>query len=171
MASPGHRITEVRRRAGIDRAVLFVHGFSGDQQDTWGLFPTLIGTDTTLNDWDIVSLGYATSLLPDIRGIWSADPDLPILAIHLNTRFDIAPLAQYRSLAIVAHSMGGLVVQRALLDNPKLVARVKHLVAVRNPERRPAESRPARFPEATAEKHDRRRRLRYDPSPGMGGTV
>jgi pimeloyl-ACP methyl ester carboxylesterase len=82
------------------------------------LIPTLLGTDTALNAWDIVSLGYATSLLPDTRGIWSADPDLPILALHLNTRFDIAPLAQYRSLAIVAHSMGGLVVQRALLDNP-----------------------------------------------------
>jgi pimeloyl-ACP methyl ester carboxylesterase len=128
MGSPGHRIIEVRRRAGSDRVILFIHGFSGDQGDTWGLIPTLLGTDTALNAWDIVSLGYATSLLPDIRGIWSADPDLPILALHLNTRFDIAPLAQYRSFAIVAHSMGGLVVQRALLDNPDLVRRVKELI-------------------------------------------
>ena len=46
MASPGHRINEVRKRDGSERAILFIHGFSGDQQDTWGLFPTLIGTDT-----------------------------------------------------------------------------------------------------------------------------
>jgi pimeloyl-ACP methyl ester carboxylesterase len=128
MASPGNRLTEVRRRDGTDRALLFIHGFSGDQQETWGLFPTLMGTNTSLNDWDILSLGYSTSLLPDIRGIWSADPDLPVVAINLNTRFGTAPLARYRSLAIVAHSMGGLAVQRALLDNPSLVPRVKHLV-------------------------------------------
>jgi pimeloyl-ACP methyl ester carboxylesterase len=133
MASPGHRINEVRKRDGIDRAILFIHGFSGGQQDTWGLFPTLIGTDTALSDWDILSLGYSTSLLPDIRGIWSADPDLPILAIHLKTRLEMPPLVRYRSLAIVAHSMGGLVVQRALLDNPALVPRVSHLLLFGTP--------------------------------------
>ena len=133
MASPGHRITEVRRRDGIDRAIVFIHGFSGGHEDTWGLFPTLAGTDPALNDWDILSLGYGTSLLPDIRSVWSADPDLPILAIHLSTRLDMAPLAQYRSLALVAHSMGGLVVQRALLDSPDLVPRVKHLVLFGTP--------------------------------------
>lgn len=126
--SPGHRITEVRRRGGVNRAVVFVHGFGGGHGDTWALFPTLLGTDVSLNEWDILSLGYSTSMLPDVRGIWSADPDLPILALHLNTRFDIEPLGQYQALALVAHSMGGLVVQRALLDNPDLVPRVRHLV-------------------------------------------
>lgn len=128
MASPGHRITEVRRRHDTDRAIVFIHGFSGDLANTWASFPTLIGTEVALNDWDILSLGYGTSLLPDIRSVWSADPDLPILAIHLSTRLDMAPLAQYRSLALVAHSMGGLVVQRALLDAPDLLPRVAHLV-------------------------------------------
>jgi len=133
MASPGHRITEVRRRGGIYRAILFLHGFSGGHEDTWGLFPTLVGTDPALNDWDILSLGYGTSMLPDIRSIWSADPDVPILATHLRTRLDMAPLAPYRSLAIVAHSMGGLVVQRALLDDHDLVPRVKHLLLFGTP--------------------------------------
>lgn len=128
MASPGHRINEVRRRDGIERAIVFIHGFSGGHEDTWGLFPSLVGTDPALNDWDILSLGYSTSLVPDIRSVWSADPDLPILATHLRTRLEMAPLAQYRSLAIVAHSMGGLVVQRALLDDPDLIPRVRHLV-------------------------------------------
>jgi pimeloyl-ACP methyl ester carboxylesterase len=113
MASPGHRINEIRRRDGIERAIVFFHGFSGGHQDTWGLFPTLAGTDPALSEWDILSLGYSTSLLPDIRSVWSADPDLPILATHLRTRLEMAPLAQYRSLALVAHRMGGLVVQRA----------------------------------------------------------
>jgi pimeloyl-ACP methyl ester carboxylesterase len=66
-------------------------------------------------------------------GFWSADPDLPILAIHLKTRLEMPPLVRYRSLAIVAHSMGGLVVQRALLDNPALVPRVSHLLLFGTP--------------------------------------
>lgn len=45
MASPGHRINEIRRRDGIERAIVFIHGFSGGHEDTWGLFPTLMGTD------------------------------------------------------------------------------------------------------------------------------
>jgi hypothetical protein len=98
-----------------------------------GLFPTLAGTDPALSEWDILSLGYSTSLLPDIRSVWSADPDLPILATHLRTRLEMAPLAQYRSLALVAHSMGGLVVQRALLDDSELVPRIKHLVLFGTP--------------------------------------
>ena len=69
----------------------------------------MVGNDPALSEWDILSLGYGTSMLPDIRSIWSADPDLPILATHLITRLNMAPLAPYRSLAIVAHSMGGLV--------------------------------------------------------------
>jgi pimeloyl-ACP methyl ester carboxylesterase len=133
VASPGHRITEVRKRDGVERAIVFIHGFGGGHEDTWALFPTLAGTEVCLNEWDILSLGYSTSLVPDIRGVWSADPDLPILAIHLKTRLDIAPLAYYRSLAIVAHSMGGLVVQRALLDNPALVRRVSDLLLFGTP--------------------------------------
>jgi pimeloyl-ACP methyl ester carboxylesterase len=133
MASPGHRIGEVRRRENVERAILFVHGFSGDQEGTWGLFPNLIGTDPALMGWDILSLGYATSLQPDIRGLWSADPDLPILATHLKTRLGIAPLQRYCRLAIVAHSMGGLIVQRALLDNPAVVPRVSHLLLYGTP--------------------------------------
>jgi pimeloyl-ACP methyl ester carboxylesterase len=127
-SSPGHRITEFRRRPGIEQAILFLHGFSGGHEDTWGLFPLLVGNDPAVNEWDILSLGYGTSMLPDIRSIWSADPDLPILATHLTTRLNMAPLAPYRSLALVAHSMGGLVVQRALLDDLDLIPRVRHVV-------------------------------------------
>jgi len=133
VGSPGHRINEVRRRGATHPALLFVHGFSGNEQDTWGLFPTLIGTETALNDWDIFSLGYSTSLLPDVSGIWSADPDLPILAIHLRTRLDISSLADYRTLTIVAHSMGGLIVQQALSENPLIVRRVSGLILFGTP--------------------------------------
>src|SRR5437762_9586079 len=106
----------VTRNNHRDRAVIFVHGFTGTRDDTWDRFPGLLGSATP--DWDIFTVGYATTLLPDVVGVWSADPDLPILATLLCTQLGIAPLLPYRSLALIAHSMGGLIVQKALVDDP-----------------------------------------------------
>jgi pimeloyl-ACP methyl ester carboxylesterase len=123
-------VTVVRQSNG-DRAVAFLHGFSGNRDDTWDKFPTLLGTQ--IPDWDIFTIGYATTLLPDVVGVWSADPDLPILATMLRTQLAIAPFVRYKSLTLIAHSMGGLVVQRALLDDSALDARVRHLMLFGTP--------------------------------------
>jgi pimeloyl-ACP methyl ester carboxylesterase len=112
----------VIRANGLDRAVVFLHGFIGGRDDTWDRFPLLLGSATP--DWDIFAIGYATTLLPDVVGIWSADPDLPILATLLRTQLSIPPLQTFRSLTLIAHSMGGLIVQKALVDDPSLAARV-----------------------------------------------
>src|SRR5262252_7985605 len=101
------------RSQGTGRAVVFLHGYTGTRDDTWDRFPGLLGAH--LQGWDIFTLGYATTMLPDIVGIWSADPDLPILATLLRTELMIEPLRSYASLVLIAHSMGGLVVQRALI--------------------------------------------------------
>src|SRR5690349_5109755 len=114
------------RQDGCDRAVIFLHGFSGIRDDTWDRFPGLLGTH--LSGWDIFTLGYATTMLPDVVGIWSADPDLPILATMFRTELQSPPLASYKSLALVAHSMGGLVVQRALTTDGALVTRVRDVI-------------------------------------------
>ena len=114
-----------------DRAVVFLHGFSGDRDDTWDRLPGLLGT--VVADWDIYTLGYATTFRPDFLGVWSADPDLPILATMLTTQASIDPLKRYRSLALVAHSMGGLVVQRALVDDPELANRTEKVVLFGTP--------------------------------------
>lgn len=121
----------VVRQSDNDRAVAFLHGFSGDRDDTWDKFPTLLGTQVA--DWDIFTIGYATTLLPDVVGVWAADPDLPILATMLRTQLGISPFARYKSLTLIAHSMGGLVVQRALIDDPALDARVQHLMLFGTP--------------------------------------
>ena len=73
-------------------------------------------------------MGYSSTFRPDIMGVWSADPDLPILATFLKTQASIDPLRRYRSLAVVAHSMGGLVVQRALVDDPRLADRTNKVI-------------------------------------------
>src|SRR5947207_1647579 len=114
-----------------DRAVVFLHGFSGTRDDTWDRFPGLLGSATP--DWDIFTIGYATTMLPDIVGIWSADPDLPILASMLRTQLGTPPFSRYASLALIAHSMGGLIVQKALVDDPALGPRVRHVILFGTP--------------------------------------
>ena len=124
-------LNAIRSRPDCERAVVFLHGFSGDRDDTWDRLPGLLGTAVV--DWDIYTLGYATTFLPDLIGVWSADPDLPILATMLTTQAGIDPLRRYRSFALVAHSMGGLVVQRALVDDPELAGRTKKVVLFGTP--------------------------------------
>ena len=124
-------LNAIRSRPDCERAVVFLHGFSGDRDDTWDRLPGLLGT--VVPDWDIYTLGYATTFRPDLLGVWSADPDLPILATMLKTQARIAPLRLYRSIALVAHSMGGLVVQRALVDDPELARRTDKVVLFGTP--------------------------------------
>src|ERR1700693_5524627 len=121
------------RACGAKVVLVFVHGFSGDPSKTWGQFPDFIDADSRLNDWDILSIGYTTRLVPDIVGIWSADAPLDRLALLLSTIASTPPLSDYRSLAIVAHSMGGLILQRALLDCPELLTRTSHVLLYGTP--------------------------------------
>ena len=124
-------LNTIRSLPECERAVVFLHGFSGDRDDTWDRLPSLLGT--VVADWDIYALGYATTFLPDFLGVWRADPDLPILATMLKTQVRIDPLRRYKSLAVVAHSMGGLVVQRALVDDPDLADRAEKVVLYGTP--------------------------------------
>lgn len=126
------QIVEHRRRDG-DAAVLFLHGYGGDPEQTWGRFPRILAGDRRLEGWDLFSLGYTTSLAPDLlRGLWKAAPDLRTLGDLLRTACGVPPLDRYGALAIVAHSMGGLVAQQALLD-PGLRNRTRHLVLFGTP--------------------------------------
>ena len=115
------------RRNGGDAAVVFVHGYSGHPETTWGRFPEFLLDDPRLENWDVYSLGYHTSLAPDVlRGLWKANPPLDTLGDLLRTSTETPPLDGYGALAIVAHSMGGLVAQHALL-NPAFRERVQHV--------------------------------------------
>lgn len=115
------------RNVGQEAGIVFIHGFSGDSHKTWGNFPNLLMSDRRIAAWDVFSLGYATSLAPDLRGIWSADPPLISLADLLRTAADLPPLNAYKGLAFIAHSMGGLIVQRALVDSEDVTARATHI--------------------------------------------
>ncbi len=114
-------------------ATIFVHGFIGDPIATWGKFPTLIKQEFLLENWDLYTFGYSTSLYPDIRGIWSADAALTELSMLFNTEMDTAPLKNYKELVLIAHSMGGLITQRAIIDGKSLKDRLKCLIMFGTP--------------------------------------
>ncbi len=115
-----------------DAAVVLLHGFTGKAKETWNDMPLYLMGDERLQSWDIFGLGYPSSLRIDIP-VWDADPDLTMLAIQLVTTLSQPPFSNYKALCIVAHSMGGLIAQRALLDDDKLLARVRHLVLFGTP--------------------------------------
>ena len=108
-------------------AVVFVHGFGGDTTETWQQFPQLLAQERKLSDWDLFTLGYDTRLRVDILKLWSADPDLNEIALKLRADAKLGALKDYRSLCLIAHSMGGLAVQRALLNDKSLRDRTSHV--------------------------------------------
>ena len=69
-----------------------------------------------LQKWDVFGIGYSSNLRLELARLWSADAPLDVLGYYLRTMLVLPPLDQYRKVALVAHSMGGLVVQHALLD-------------------------------------------------------
>lgn len=131
--SPELSIDPVRERGKSKAAIVFVHGFGGDIRDTWARFPEFVAGEAALADWDIWLLGYSTKLRLDLLGIWAGDPGLHTLALRLQTDALRGELKPYSALCFVAHSMGGLVVQRALLDNSRLRQRTSHVVLYGTP--------------------------------------
>lgn len=122
----------IREQQGNQAAVVFLHGFGGNITETWQEFPHWLEATQALSGWDIHCLGYSSRLRVDFRGLWSGDPALATIATQLATTARLY-LGSYHSLALVAHSMGGLVVQRALLDDEELRNRTGHVALYGTP--------------------------------------
>ena len=117
----------VRSQDERSSAIIFVHGFTGTASTTWDRFILTLLKDKRLSRWDIYSIGYSSRFAVDLP-IWSADPELKVCALGFRTKLTHPPLHEYKAIAVVAHSMGGLVVQRAILDNAGLRRRISHVL-------------------------------------------
>ncbi len=127
------------RQEDADAALIFLHGFNG-QHEQWSQFASLVARTPELASWDLYSLGYSTSSKLDFLSSWnilsphqSADPSIDLLADYLLTQAGVKPLSRYRALTIVAHSMGGLVAQRAIVESEALAGRLSHLLLYGTP--------------------------------------
>jgi pimeloyl-ACP methyl ester carboxylesterase len=121
------------RQTSAKAAIVLVHGFGGSALTTWGHFPALLAAEASLAAWDVYSIGYSTSLAFDIAGLWAADPAIITLGGLLAAVAGVTPLDGYETLAFMAHSMGGLMMQRGLLSDPTLRGRVSHLLLFGTP--------------------------------------
>jgi pimeloyl-ACP methyl ester carboxylesterase len=135
----------IREGKGNPDAIIFVHGFTGDGLRTWTDLAGQIAKRPDLAPWDCWTMTYATSWLPDIAGIWAADADLSILALHLTTHVKRGALSRYQSLVVIAHSMGGLVVQKALVDESAFAARTSAVILFGTPSGGLVKARSIRF--------------------------
>ncbi len=114
--------------------VIFIHGFQGNAFNTWNDFAELIKLLPEFNEWDMLSFNYPTSLKPGIP-FWSNFPGLQVLS-DLFKSF-LGKLNKYEKITLVAHSMGGLIAQRVLLDiennDPLKFKNVKHVILFGTP--------------------------------------
>jgi pimeloyl-ACP methyl ester carboxylesterase len=116
-----------------DAAIVFVHGFSGSGVGTWKNLAPRIAAEPRLSSWDVWTVTYATSWWPDLSGVWSADADLPTLGQRLATDLGQGALSRYKSFVLVAHSMGGLIVQKALVDSQPIARKTRAVILFGTP--------------------------------------
>ena len=109
--------------------ILLVHGWNGDKILTWSSLSHLLLTDDLLGQFDIATFGYPTGCFGTHSGI--AD-----IARDLDT-FVNAHLQEYERIHIIAHSLGGLVTRRYIVDvlkeRGKGGLKVEHLLLFATP--------------------------------------
>lgn len=108
-------------------AIVFIHG-GGGSPESWGRFPEYLQEEPSLATWDIYNIGYPSHLFRAYPAWWKADPSVSTLALWVASAIRYPPLSRYRSLTFIAHSLGGIIVQRALVDSDEFVSRVSHFV-------------------------------------------
>ena len=90
--------------------VVFVHGFGGDYLSTWGKIRNVMNDPRYNRVYDFVFYGYATGLNRPVQPFDRQAADLGAVLESLTTK------SGYHSVSIVAHSKGGLLTLRTLLD-------------------------------------------------------
>ncbi|MBT8257957.1 MAG: caspase family protein [Bacteroidia bacterium] len=127
-------VTFWRETENANNLVLFIHGFSGEATDTFGKIPQLLMEDPQMNGWDLKPIGYSPKVKPELgKDIWAASLDIKKIAMYLESCIKYK-FKKYDRIAIVAHSLGGLVAQRALLNlKGEQLNKICHLVLLGTP--------------------------------------
>lgn len=133
----GNKLSEIicyTKQNGNINVLLFVHGFSGTSSETFGSTPDMLVNSSSFAGWDIFSIGYSSDIFPSIgKGLWSVNPDITKISSYLCTLLK-NQFNNYKRISFVAHSMGGLAVQRAILDMENTVQRkISHVLLFGTP--------------------------------------
>jgi pimeloyl-ACP methyl ester carboxylesterase len=91
--------------------IVFVHGFTGDYVSAWGKPKVLLDDPRFNRNYDFVFYGFETTFHRDLPAFEAEAAKLEQLLSHLEDN--------YKSITIVAHSNGGLLAMRTLLNRAK----------------------------------------------------
>lgn len=122
-------VTKFRQTANSNSAILFVHGFSGDAENTFSEAPKLLMDTKAMDGWDMFPLGYSGNVVPEMgKNIWACASDIKrnsdFLLTSIKNKF-----SKYKRIAIVAHDLGGVVAQQTLLQLEKEdLDRISHVL-------------------------------------------
>ena len=127
-------IVESWEREEGNNLLLFLHGFSGESKGTFGNIPKMLQSDSNFNGWAMKPLGYSPIVQPKLgKDIWGAILDVDRIAGYLKTSIQ-NKFRKYDRIAIVAHSLGGLVAQKAILElDSDHKNRISHLIMFGTP--------------------------------------
>ena len=122
------------REDGAPNLVLFVHGFSGEASETFGNIPDLLMGNPEMNGWDLMPLGYSENVDPEMgKTVWASEGDISRISDYLQSAIT-HKFAEYKRIALVGHSLGGLVIQEALTElDQKQLNRISHVIMFATP--------------------------------------
>lgn len=89
--------------------LIFVHGWRGDSDGTWQRFPDLIRKDHRFDDTHVVAIDYPT--LVARRNLTIGET-----ATYVAEKLEAGNVGHYAKIAIIAHSIGGLVSRKLVLQ-------------------------------------------------------
>src|SRR5216684_697129 len=121
-----HAQSFYQRRGNRDRVIVFIHGIFGSPSETWSCsrdisWPHLLEGDPKFDSFDIYVVGYDA---PYVGNHMTIDE----IVLNLKSRFDVDGIfSGHREVVFVAHSVGGLVVQRFLLTYRDLASKVQFI--------------------------------------------
>lgn len=127
-------VTVFKESENSNSVMLFVHGFSGEAADTFGKIPEWLIKDSNIEGWDLFPLGYSENIHPEKgKDVWASIDDIERIADYLAASIK-QRYAKYHRIAIVGHSLGGLVAQRAILKlKEQDRSRISHLILFATP--------------------------------------
>lgn len=122
------------RETGAPNLALFVHGFSGEAAATFGKIPQLLMQNSAMDGWDLMPLGYTQHVKPEMgKTVWASENDIVRIADYLRSVIEYK-YDSYQRIALIGHSLGGLVVQQALVSlDPAQLKRISHVICIAAP--------------------------------------
>jgi len=126
--------TVFRETPESNSVILFVHGFAGEAYDTFGKTPELLMNDHRFAGWDLYPIGYTQNIQPNMgKQVWASQTEVEMMADYLATLL-ATKFKNYGRIAIMAHGLGGIVTQLAILhSDEQTLQKISHVMLFGSP--------------------------------------